>query len=632
MFFTDAAINPATIGCAVMQNTVDFIPAEQPGSDDILVAALTLIGEDGVAGIAPAFDILRAAGGSAASPDAQPVLIEALFQMLEGLAENLSNLQIHALATGLDAETAEAAATILKLANFPDGAGQIADLDDATLLLLAALAAAAGDKLEAKKFLEDAEIARPSLAFWKAAFTLRARIVESVDAVVDSMMLKVVGGNDHPELWEILPDLLALYPDLTEALERRARIELVFLFHATILRELCRAADGDAEEALHRMEPIATANSLSLLAQGAFFHIKSLVDPTNPVYHLKDYFCTMPFEVIDVLDGGSHLCCASWVPVTVGNMETSPWPEVWNSETAQSIRASVHDGSFRYCNKTACPYIGNNQLKTKADVIDKSDDWRDIVENKRTTMIKSPYRVNLAYDQTCNLSCPSCRKEKIAADSATRERFDKLQEEAILPLLRESRMVFITGSGDPFASKNFRKLMERLGPDDYPDLKFQIMTNGMLFNRREWERFPALHGRIAYLRISIDAGTGPTHELLRRGARWPVMEENLAFVRELRAEGEIEHFALTFVVQTENFKEMGDAVDLARCYGADSMGFFRLTNWGTYSDTEYADKAVFMPSHPRHREFLEAMQDPRLRDPIASLQELNQFVTLETLS
>jgi hypothetical protein len=79
MFFTDAAINPATIGCAVMQNTVDFIPAEQPGSDDILVAALTLIGEDGVAGIAPAFDILRAAGNSAASPDAQPVLIEALF-------------------------------------------------------------------------------------------------------------------------------------------------------------------------------------------------------------------------------------------------------------------------------------------------------------------------------------------------------------------------------------------------------------------------------------------------------------------------------------------------------------------------------------------------------------------------
>lgn len=263
---------------------------------------------------------------------------------------------------------------------------------------------------------------------------------------------------------------------------------------------------------------------------------------------------------------------------------------------------------------------------------ERSDSWRDIIENKRTAMTKSPFRVNLAYDQTCNLSCPSCRVTKIAADAATRERFDKLQEEAILPLLRESRMVFITGSGDPFASKNFRKLMERLGPDDYPDLKFQIMTNGMLFNRREWERFPALHGRVAYLRISIDAGTGPTHELLRRGARWPVMEENLAFVRELRAEGEIEHFALTFVVQTENFKEMGDAVDLARRYGADSMGFFRLTNWGTYSDTEYADKAVFMPSHPRHREFLEAMQDPRLRDPIASLQELNQFVTLETLS
>jgi hypothetical protein len=233
-----------------MQNTVDFAPAEQPGSDDFLVKALNLIGDEGIAGIAPAFALLRAAGNSAASPDAQPVLIEALFQMLEGLGENLSNLQIHALATGLDAETAEAAATILKLANFPDGAGQIADLDDATVILLAALAAATGVTAAAESFLKKAEMVRPSLNFWKAAFTLRARITANVDVVVDSMMLRVLASDDSSELFAVLPHLLVIYPDLHDALDRRIEDELVFRRQATELRQMYLNASRAPEQSL----------------------------------------------------------------------------------------------------------------------------------------------------------------------------------------------------------------------------------------------------------------------------------------------------------------------------------------------------------------------------------------------
>ncbi|MGF7170862.1 hypothetical protein FHS91_002550 [Sphingobium xanthum] len=233
-----------------MQNTVDFAPAEQPGSDDFLVEALNLIGDEGIAGIAPAFDILRAAGSGPAAPDAQPVLIEALFQMLEGLSESLSDFRIHALATGFDAETAEAGATILKLANFPDGAGQIADLDDATVILLAALAAATGVTDAATTFLKKAEMVRPNLAFWKAAFTLRARIVANVDATIDSMMVKVLADDDHSELFAVLPDLLVIYPDLHEAIDRRIKDELVFRRQATELRQLYLSASRAPEQSL----------------------------------------------------------------------------------------------------------------------------------------------------------------------------------------------------------------------------------------------------------------------------------------------------------------------------------------------------------------------------------------------
>ncbi|QUT04959.1 radical SAM protein [Sphingobium phenoxybenzoativorans] len=610
-----------------MQEPENFVSAHLSATDeDVVIRALSRISNEGIDAIELAFDDLRRAGISPSDAQAQSVLIEAIFQLLEALEQNFSNADAYALISRLDAETAEESANLLRLANFPDGAGHIMDLADGTVLLLAALTAASGRKGDAEQFLVTAGHTRTAKDFRSAVFELRCRLMGDADLVVEALMIEVLDTLDHPDLWTMLPTVLNLYPDIVQAFDRRIEIELLFKLQARILRELCLAASGHPEEALKRIEPIAITNSLLTLAQGAIFHIRSLIDPANPVYDLSDRFCEIPFEVLDVLDGTSHLCCSNWVLPSVGNLAEQHWEDVWNSDVALDIRDSILDGSFRYCNKIACPFIGGHQLPSKSEVAARSDHWRDIIENNKVRMDKGPHRVNLAYDPTCNLSCPSCRSKKFAADAETRARYDKLQEEAVLPLLRQTKLVFVTGSGDPFASKNFRRLMERLGPEDYPDLRFQIMTNGMLFTRREWERFPALHNRVAFLRISLDAATGPTHELLRRGARWHVMEENLAFASELRAKGLIDRLDLTFVVQADNYREMGDAVDLAHHYGADSMGFFRLTNWGTFTPAQYASKAIFMPLHPDHDRFLETMQDPRLRDPIAALQELSQFM------
>jgi MoaA/NifB/PqqE/SkfB family radical SAM enzyme len=152
------------------------------------------------------------------------------------------------------------------------------------------------------------------------------------------------------------------------------------------------------------------------------------------------------------------------------------------------------------------------------------------------------------------------------------------------------------------------------------------MTNGMLFTPKQWESFPALHGRTSVLKISIDAATGPTHELLRRGAKWPIMIENMTFAGELVAQGIVDYYELVFTVQKENFREMADAVDLAKQVGANAISFAPMTNWGTFSDLDYADKAAFLPSHPDYREFLKQMEDPRLRDPSVVLGSLHEFL------
>lgn len=445
------------------------------------------------------------------------------------------------------------------------------------------------------------------------------------------LMTDLCDGVDHPEIWNAFPEFMAKLPALGAVLEAyghlgsapRHDVRVAF----TILTAMAIATLGHVQQGLACVEDLGTRFSESPLVQGAIFHLNRLLDPENPKYDLSQKFCQKPFDEIHVLENGSHLCCASWLNLSVGDLSRADsWEQVWNSHNAERIRASIHDGSYRHCNKTACPSIQANTLPTREKAAASSDRWKAIIETLETNLPAGPQRVNLAYDRTCNLSCPSCRNEKFAADSAMRERFDRLQERAILPMLKGARTVFITGSGDPFASKNFRQLMSQLTEEEYPDLRFIVMTNAMLFNRREWDRFPALHRRVESLQISIDAATGPTHELLRRGARWEVMQENMQFAAELLAQGLVSQFHLSFTVQVENYREMGDAADLARALKATSIYFGRVTNWGTFSAEEYARKAVFQPGHPEHAEFLEAMRDPRLRGPGIQIGNLIDFL------
>jgi len=456
---------------------------------------------------------------------------------------------------------------------------------------------------------------------------LALTVDDAADQMVDLMLSILADGLDHPELWQAIPELVVNNPLLVRRLQ--TRLPLTRPGDAISLRVLlamCGAALGELDEIVEIFTLFAADYSQSALIQGALFHLQGLQDPSNPKYALSDTFCETPFEQIDVLDGTSHLCCASWLQTSAGDLSRGRWEETWNSDAAQAIRASIHDGSYRYCNKGACPKLQGGALVKKAALAATTPQWRDVISRQVTALPAGPQTVNLAYDRTCNLSCPSCRVERYAADDATRARFATMQEQVILPMLKDARTVFVTGSGDPFASKNFRHLMGALDAHSYPDLKFQIMTNGMLLTPRQWASFPSLHKRVGLLKISIDAATGPTHESLRRGARWPTVMEKMAFAGELLAAEQIDNFELVFTVQDENYREMGDAVDLAHRVGANGIYFARLTNWGTFSAESYRSKAVFLPSHPDHQHFLECMQDVRLSDPIVLLGDLQDFV------
>jgi hypothetical protein len=82
------------------------------------------------------------------------------------------------------------------------------------------------------------------------------------------------------------------------------------------------------------------------------------------------------------------------------------------------------------------------------------------------------------------------------------------------------------------------------------------------------------------------------------------------------------------VVQDNNFLEMVDFIKLGERFAFDCVYFSLLSNWGTFSDEEFENRAVHLSTHPRHQEFLNALKDQIFDSQIVDLGELTPYRNL----
>jgi sulfatase maturation enzyme AslB (radical SAM superfamily) len=332
-------------------------------------------------------------------------------------------------------------------------------------------------------------------------------------------------------------------------------------------------------------------------------------------------FCSRPFQFLTIdNDASARICCDDWLTLPIGDMLSEDVKHVWNSEAAQQIRESIHNGSFRYCNKDVCPDLVAGTLPTKDEVRDER--LRAVIDKKQTRLESLPTIVNLAYDATCNLKCPTCRDHVIVVKGPALERAYQLRDVVQRDLLASARHVIVTGYGDAFASKVHRSFLEGLELCRYPELKLTLMTNGLMFDRGMWARLEGLHGGAVAMSVSIDASTPETYQV-NRGGSFSKLLRNLAFMAQLRATKELRWLEFSFVVQLNNFREMVRFVELAAAHGCDSVLFQQIVHWGgTFSAKEFAKRAIHIVSHPEHGAFVECLTDPIFDAAIVDLGNL----------
>ncbi|WP_414663078.1 glycosyltransferase family protein [Horticoccus sp. 23ND18S-11] len=337
----------------------------------------------------------------------------------------------------------------------------------------------------------------------------------------------------------------------------------------------------------------------------------------------KDRFCPHPFENFEIYkDGSVFPCNCTQVPFPIGNAHTQTAEEIWQSPQAKAVRASILDGSFRFCSPMTCWQRFNLPKKSE-----QPERWAQL-QAIGVDGVQPPKHLNLSYDLSCNLSCPSCRNAQIMATHEERQKLERVRDRIVLPLLenKTAETVYITGSGDAFGSPHFRSVLKQLCDPKFAHVDITLGTNGQLITPRLWEEFQPLHARFRDITISIDGATPDTYEKLRRGSTWEKLLRTMGILEQARRTGVIRRIMVNMVVQQENFLDMRRMVELCKGWAVDGIRFYRIRQWGNVVPGAFMTSDIANPLHPRHPELMALLADPVFTDPIVDHYDMYALI------
>jgi MoaA/NifB/PqqE/SkfB family radical SAM enzyme len=318
-----------------------------------------------------------------------------------------------------------------------------------------------------------------------------------------------------------------------------------------------------------------------------------------PPKQLSGYYCMSPFMTIHIQTNGTvSLCpCPGWGYTQIGNIIKTPLEEMLASELAQSIRQSIIDGSYRYCNEKQCAIIINQDLNTKDNL---PPNILKLIED--SSKFDMPYEIMFNLDRTCNLSCPSCRTSVLKLSEEEQQQQKYTGETVFKNLFSNPTTnpihLSTNGAGEVFGSPLVLDFLNRIRLENFPNFTFELHTNGLL-SEKNWYQIRHLESVLTTLTISIDAARADTYEQVRRGGKWKDMLSTLTFLKNKKQELNFK-FCARLIVQQKNYNEIIEFYNFCKEYNIDLVEYSRLTNWNTWSLSEFQTQDVLYSQHPEH--------------------------------
>lgn len=266
--------------------------------------------------------------------------------------------------------------------------------------------------------------------------------------------------------------------------------------------------------------------------------------------------CNRPSKTVTIdMYTNCMLCvCDGWLPVPIGKItDFRQLEDIWSNSTAIKLQKDVNDKKFTWCAVDHCGIKHHDNIESKYELI-------------------------FGIDDSCNLACPSCRRETRMHTSGPlyEEKLQAVKHCVELLNQFESRIhITLACSGDPLASHIYRPLLHSYVGK--PNQTFTLFTNGLLIKKQLDKT--ALFDKITNFRISVDAGSKEVYEKVRVGGSWKTLIENFDYLVEKKLNKKV---SLIYVVQKNNYKDIENFVDLINKYEF-SGTLTQLDDWGTWN-------------------------------------------------
>jgi wyosine [tRNA(Phe)-imidazoG37] synthetase (radical SAM superfamily) len=120
-----------------------------------------------------------------------------------------------------------------------------------------------------------------------------------------------------------------------------------------------------------------------------------------------------------------------------------------------------------------------------------------------------------------------------------------------------------------------------------------------------WNSLSHIHDLIKTIEISIDAASEDVYKQVRRGGDWNTLLTNLNTISTLG----LKDVRVSFVVQDSNYFQMLEfyTIMMEIFKNKTNVYFNKITNWGTYSDSEFLLKQIWNPHHPEFNLFIKEL-------------------------
>ena len=321
--------------------------------------------------------------------------------------------------------------------------------------------------------------------------------------------------------------------------------------------------------------------------------------------------CNRPSKTVTIdMYTNCMLCvCDGWLPIPVGKItDFQRLEDIWSNSTAIKLQKDVDDKKFTWCAVEHCGIKQHNNIESRYELI-------------------------FGIDDSCNLECPSCRRETRMHTSGPlyEEKLQAVKHSVELLNNFESRIhITLACSGDPLASHINRPLLHSYVGK--PSQTFTLFTNGLLIKKQLDKT--ALLDKITEFRISVDAGSADVYKKVRVGGDWKILMENLDYLVEKELNKKI---SLMYVVQQNNYKDIKNFVELINKYQCAGT-LTQLDDWGTWNHNTvalpdqwtitngtYLEHNVLNPSHPEYylcRDIVSSVQHEHRLNLAPRIQQL----------